>query len=271
MGFDPILIPLGNSTLGSVFSTEACSATDVNVSSSFRGNWSTGNTSIATVDYSGSHAGMGAGSTSSLTNGKLAQQGARTCPLFPESPAGTVNVQACQTPASETTQAVRQAFLAPFAPTATDYLQTLVPTPPQIPPIDNGAAIDEAENAIGTDSCWFPGSSFPQFTSVSGGYWIVGSVSPQFPESQVVTPGAGQWGPDQVGWGPSAVRYYQQNRPMQNLPVSCSFVLSQNVAVTCPNQPPVTFVANSPLSSTIDATGLTNCREGVCTSHIPYQ
>ena len=43
-------------------------------------------TSIATVDYSGSHTGMGAGSTSSLTNGKLAQQGARTCPLFPESP-----------------------------------------------------------------------------------------------------------------------------------------------------------------------------------------
>ena len=115
-------------------------------------------------------------------------------------------VSACQIPASETTQAVRQTLVAIGAPTTTDYLQTLVSIPVQSSVGDNGAAIDEAENATGTDSCWFSGSSYPPFTSVSGGHWIVGQITPGFPESQVVIPSAGQWGPDIIGWIPAAVR-----------------------------------------------------------------
>jgi hypothetical protein len=80
-------------------------------------------------------------------------------------------------------------------------------------------------NANGSDACYFNGSAYLPLTGVTGGTWIVGSITPGSPESQVVTPGHNQWGPDLVGYNPGPVRYYQQNRARLGLGMPCGFGL----------------------------------------------
>lgn len=92
MGSDPLTLAVGNSLLGSVYSTDSCSSTDVPVTSSFRGNWSTGEPSIVTVDSLGRHTGIDIGSTSSYTSGTLSMQVARFCSMHVQSPMGAANV-----------------------------------------------------------------------------------------------------------------------------------------------------------------------------------
>jgi hypothetical protein len=64
------------------------------VSSSFYYNWSSANTSIATVDSYGTHTGMSAGSTTSQTSGCLNNNDPRLrCPRSCQSPSGGDNVE----------------------------------------------------------------------------------------------------------------------------------------------------------------------------------
>jgi hypothetical protein len=174
--------------------------------------------------------------------------------------AGTAETTSCAIPDGESTAFVRQA-VADFlgTPTAGDFLQTLVTAGN-----DDGNLIIESNNALGSDSCSFDGT-VPPVTSVSGTTWTVGQITPGYPEAQVVISGHNQWGPDVVGFSPKAVRYYQLNRPKLGLSIPCGFSLHQNLEIQCVQGGTRTsYKANSPLTSTIDATGITNCRSGSC-------
>lgn len=270
---NPLGVPLSFTNGLDVDTADGCYGDVYSVITDFT-SWSSANTSVATITSTTAQVtGISVGSAVQSSPGYISWGGAdvKHCTNRYFTPSGPANVAACQTPTGETTQAVRQTLQGPSAPTSTDFIQTLAVNPPQTAWMDNGAATDESEGSSGSDSCWFSGSPYLPFTSVSGGHWIVGGITPGFAESQVVTPGAGQWGPGEVGWLPGPVRYYQQNRPKLGLPVTCSATLYQNVSLTCTRATPVDFVYNSPITTTIDSTGLTNCREGVCTAHIPYQ
>jgi len=188
----------------------------------------------------------------------------------------TVNIQnpvtttGCPIPTNEAVNYQRQDLTDSGSPTASDFLQTLATSGN-----DDGASITEAEGALGNDQCWFSGSGFPAFNSVTGSTWVIGGTTPGFAESQVVVPGHNQWGPDEIGFLPGAVRYYQQNGPKLGLNLPCGTVLFQNLAITCPpssgDSTQTYYNSNVNLRSTIDTTGITNCREGVCSPHNPYQ
>ncbi len=246
----------------------SCTGQQTGSSSSFNYNWNSQSPNIAAISGTSVQPGvnlLGMSLGSSYIGGTIRSNYCQA------GGGGPVAVQACGTPTGETSASIRQNLTTAYAPTATDFQQTLLLASPLTAGIEYGAAIDEAENATGTDSCYFTGSSIPRQTAVTGGHWLVGEITPNFAESQVVLSGPGQWGPDVVGWNPGGVKYYQANRPKAGLSILCTVTYYQNVAITCPNQAPITFGANIPLTSTIDATGLTNCREGACSSHVPYQ
>jgi hypothetical protein len=173
---------------------------------------------------------------------------------------GTAATISCAILDDESTAFVGQALADPVgAPTAGDFLQTLVTAGN-----DDGNVIREANSANGSDSCSFD-LTVPPFTSVSNTAWTVGQLTPGYAEAQVVIPGHNQWGPDAVGFGPTAVRYFQVNRPKLGLSIPCGNSLHQNLEIECvQNGTKQTYKANNPLSSTIDATGITNCRSNIC-------
>ena len=181
---------------------------------------------------------------------------------------GPGQVPACATPTDEIPSYRQQTLADPaVAPTAGDFIQTLITVGN-----DDGNQIREQNNGNGSDTCWFNLSAYSPMTSVSGGLWTVGGISPGSVESQVVTPGHNQWGPDLVGYAPGPVRYYQQQRAQLGLPMPCGFTVHQNLSIRCTlDQLETTYKANIPVTSTIDTTGLTNCREGVCAPHYHYQ
>jgi hypothetical protein len=61
-----------------------------------------------------------------------------------------------------------------------------------------GWRVWESDPGGGSDTCWFSGSSFDPGTSVTSGIGTPWEVN-----------ASNQWGPDYVGWGPSAVTYYR--------------------------------------------------------------
>jgi hypothetical protein len=69
-----------------------CNANDVDVSDSFYNNWTTGSTSIATVDSYGTHTGVAVGSTNSYTNGLLMTQHGRLCSNSQRNASGGDNI-----------------------------------------------------------------------------------------------------------------------------------------------------------------------------------
>lgn len=270
---DPTFVGVDQTASVDVYADNSCGGNPDLVTGYFT-TWSSFNTSILTAAQ-GSFTGVNPGSTLARANATHIPTGdgqdqRLPCPYGPEVGTGHGNVTACQVPTGESTQAIRQTLQGTTTPTSTDFLQTLNFS--QTGATDNGATVGESEGSGGTDGCWFSGSALPVFNSVTGSQgWVVGGITPGFTESQVVTPGPGQWGPDEVGWSPTAVVYYQQNRPKVGLSLPCSFNLYQNLSLTCPGKTPVDFVSNAVLTSTIDSSGLTNCREGACTAHIPYQ
>jgi hypothetical protein len=182
---------------------------------------------------------------------------------------GNPTVTSCSTPTGETSQYMRQTLTGSVSPTASDFIQTLQVssgTGAQ----DNVAIVSEAEGAAGSDSCWWSASPYPAFTAVTGGNWTVGGITPGFAESQAVTPGSGQWGPDEVGYAPGPIKWYQQNRPKAGLILPCGAILYQGVSLTCPSKSPVVYATDT-ITTTIDSTGITNCRAGICGSHYAYQ
>jgi hypothetical protein len=76
--FNPLGIPFQGNAPNGVWATD-CNSNDVDVSSSFDGSWTTGNTAIATVDFSGNHTGVSDGSTISYVYGPLMTQHGRIC------------------------------------------------------------------------------------------------------------------------------------------------------------------------------------------------
>lgn len=92
--YNPLGLPVPGTGDDGVNATDSCSLQNVDVSDSFYGGWSTANTSIATVDYYGTHSGVAAGSTTSSTWGDL-QVFYRTwsCPINTLGPGGASNVQ----------------------------------------------------------------------------------------------------------------------------------------------------------------------------------
>jgi len=92
--FDPLDIPLGYLEEQFVQGYQPCSNSYIDVSDAFYNNWSTADTSIATVDNYGNHTGMGTGSTTSQTSGLLQiyETGAK-CPNGGAQPSGNLNVK----------------------------------------------------------------------------------------------------------------------------------------------------------------------------------
>jgi hypothetical protein len=61
-----------------------------------------------------------------------------------------------------------------------------------------GVTVQETDpGGGGPDTCWFAGSKFTPFTSITGGLWTVHEDN--------------SWGFDYVGWFPPAVAYYRKN------------------------------------------------------------
>jgi hypothetical protein len=93
--FNPLGVPLGLLGNNGVNGFQNCDALWYDVSSSFYNAWSTASTSIATVDYYGTHTGISVGSTTSLTSGSLPsiyQGGTHPCSLVQRTPSGGDNV-----------------------------------------------------------------------------------------------------------------------------------------------------------------------------------
>lgn len=91
--YNPLGIPDGSTTPQGVQAENMCDGGALeDVSDSFYGSWSTGNTSIATVDHYGTHTGAGIGSTTSYANGQLNSNDVpHMCPLKGFSPQGPDN------------------------------------------------------------------------------------------------------------------------------------------------------------------------------------
>ena len=181
-----------------------------------------------------------------------------------------VQVPQCQVPTGESTAYVQQVLTDQYSPTASDFLQTLSVASGSSS-ADAGSTVQESEGQAGNDSCWWSGSPYAPSNSVLGSHWIVGGITPGDPESQVVVPGPGQWGPDEIGWAPGPVKWYQQNNPPNGKPIPCGTTVYQSLSLACPSQSSVGYIYNQQLSSTIDSTGLTNCRAGVCAPHYGYR
>ncbi len=169
----------------------------------------------------------------------------------------------CKVPTGETTTYVRQALAnANYNPSGADFLQTLVGA------VDNGATVKEDTNAQGHDTCHFYNSTYPALEFVSGTTWTIGGSTPNQPESQVVNPGSGQWGADTVGYPNNEVRYYQQQRPAGGYSLPCGTTVPQQMSITCPGQSsPTAYTSGQQLTITVDSTGVTDCRAGVCSPH----
>ena len=192
-----------------------CAATTVPPRASVAPAWSVSNQSVLSIT-SGSPSpmtGKAAGSsglTASYSGGTITfNEGSCVYTNQYDTANATVSVVCPPAPTGESVQDVRQAETGSVTPTATDFLQTLKASVGTS--IYNGMSIQESENGTGTDTCYVSGSPYLPMTSVTGSTWTVGGVTANFAESQVVTPSSGQWGPDEVGISPGAVRWYQQN------------------------------------------------------------
>jgi hypothetical protein len=90
--YNPISVVFGGLAYDGVLAYNTCDSATDDVSDSFWNHWTSGNTSIVTVDFYGTHSGMSAGSTTSQTSGVLAMARPRTCYNQPHTPSGGVNV-----------------------------------------------------------------------------------------------------------------------------------------------------------------------------------
>jgi hypothetical protein len=90
--YNPLAIPLSLASPNGVDAYTTCSSTWDDVSTLFEGNWTTVNSSIATVNYYANHTGVAVGSTTSNAFAYLEGSSPRSCPLVRKAPSGTDNV-----------------------------------------------------------------------------------------------------------------------------------------------------------------------------------
>ena len=91
--YDPLGVPLSFTSGQGVYGHDKCGGLWEDISDAFYSNWSTANSSIATVDYYGTHTGMSVGSTTSSTDGQF--QGwlrLNYCPIVGSAPSGGAKV-----------------------------------------------------------------------------------------------------------------------------------------------------------------------------------
>ena len=229
--------------------------------------WTVGDASVIKLNTAGDSsgnprlAGMGPGhgtARATITGGGCTVSGT-----------GYPTLKPCVEPTGETT-AIRGNGITNT--TQIDFTQTLTGTAAYPAPIDNGSIITEGENANGVDGCHFAGSTVDESLKVQGSSWTVGYTLQANVDAQAYPSKTGQWGPDIVGFQNAAVRYYQQQRAMRGLPLPCTATLYQYLNLACPTGVTYpSFDANIVLSSTIDSTGVTVCREGSCAAHVAYQ
>jgi len=91
--FDPLGVPWDSTASQGVNGYNNCSLTWDDVSGYFYNNWSSANTSVATVDYYGTHTGVSVGSTTSSTWATMREgSNGLYCPRMRFAPSGGVNV-----------------------------------------------------------------------------------------------------------------------------------------------------------------------------------
>lgn len=114
----------------------------------------------------------------------------------------------------------------------------------QLQPTDvdfSGVQVTERDPGGGGDNCWFPGSAYAPWTSITGGTWNVGANN--------------YWGDDWVGWFTHAVLYYRaQGR------APCSNTMPQAMDVVCSGGN-VNYKQHN-LHATIGVTTVTSTRDG---------
>ena len=90
--YNPIGVLIEAEQDDGVYAWTSCESEYDDVSSTFYGTWSSGSTSIVTVDYYGTHTGVSVGSTTSQASAHLANNGPKTCGNVLRTPSGGANV-----------------------------------------------------------------------------------------------------------------------------------------------------------------------------------
>ncbi len=92
--YDPIAVPFQGTAFDGVQAWYPCESEYDDISSNFYSSWSSGNTSVVTVDTYGTHTGVAVGSTTSQTHGYYQTNNAHIhCPNSYCTPSGGANVQ----------------------------------------------------------------------------------------------------------------------------------------------------------------------------------
>ena len=107
----------------------------------------------------------------------------------------------------------------------------------------SGRTVHEANGGTGTDSCWFSGSTFSPFDSITGGTW--GIQSDQTFDAY-----------DEVGYGSGQVSYY---RSQGRAPCGTSF--TQDMYINRPGSSDVIYQSNT-LGAGIDSTTISSTKNG---------
>ncbi|HEV2419369.1 MAG TPA: hypothetical protein VGX94_16350, partial [Terriglobia bacterium] len=91
--FDPLGVPLDGGADQGAEILDTCSGTYVDITSDLDNSWSTGNTSVATVDAYGGHTGVAMGSTTTRASAEeQVWYKLNDCPILPVNPSGGDNV-----------------------------------------------------------------------------------------------------------------------------------------------------------------------------------
>ena len=179
--------------------------------------FSSANTSVATVNSSGVATAVGEGSTNidasfavyHFTNcsGQAGNE-EYCCDETTENfvCTGVCHVVTCTIPTGETTAGrgwldTIGLFDMTLTPTSTNFANRVV---------------SEQNPGGGSDTCWFSGSQFPPFTSITGGSWTVESGN--------------RYGYDGIGVTADVINYYRSSGR-----APCRFTLPQRMVIICPS------------------------------------
>jgi hypothetical protein len=133
-------------------------------------------------------------------------------------------------------------------PTAQKWMMTLTPTTTNFA----GRFVYETDPGGGSDGCHFPGSILDPEPSCCDN---------TMPSTWTVESG-NRWGPDFVGWLPSAVNYYQLERVTRGLTMPCRATWPQRMNMTCGTLGASSNYVDNILYGEIDVTTVSSGRNG---------
>jgi hypothetical protein len=114
----------------------------------------------------------------------------------------------------------------------------------------SGRTVQEASGGGGVDTCWFVGSAFLPFNSISGGTWTVNT-------DNTWGTGSGGAGYDFVGWTAAMVTYYRMNGR-----APCGTTFKQQMTMQCPDGSFSNYGSVNTLGGSFTATTVTSIRAG---------